>query len=95
MARIEQNGIPLDFTCENKRFKTDITKGHNGSVTENYLYEEDGEVLSLEYVIDKINGNSIYWFMWYKDGIPKLATSAVMDETAITEVIKNITAIKF
>ncbi len=85
--RIIQNNIPLDFTCENNGFKTDITKGYEhipgaprGSVTP----EELDTHLFLEYVIDKKNGNSCFWFIWYDlNGIPKTPDSAVFYEDDI------------
>lgn len=93
----------MKYICENKRFKTDITKGfehrpgigHLGSVTDKPLYEDDHS-LFLEHVVDKINGNHCYWFMWYdQHGKSLLPASAVMDEQDILAVIKNLSSIKF
>lgn len=103
MGKINHNGSNLDFTTENSRFKTDIAKGyshitgqaHLGSVTVDPIYEDDDGYLFLEHVIEKSNGNSCFWFMWYdENGNNKVnSVSAVIGETDILEVIKNISKI--
>ncbi|WP_157986275.1 hypothetical protein [Chitinophaga alhagiae] len=103
MPRIIQNNIPLDFTCQNKRFETDINRGfehrlghlHRGSVTQSALYEDESSSLWLEHVIDKVNNTRCFWFMWYDaNGNPKINASSVIDENDILEVIKNISQIR-
>lgn len=97
--RIIHSGIALDFTCENRRFKTDTTQGfehyaghgYKGSVTELPLYDDGEYSLWLEHVVDKINGNNCYWFMWYNDsGISTIPLSSVMDKNDLSKVIDNI-----
>lgn len=97
--RITHGGIPLDFTCENRRFKTDISQGfahyarhnHKGSVTPLPLYDDGEYSLWLEHVVDKTNGNTCYWFMWYNHaGISNIPMSGVMDKTDLSKVIDNI-----
>ena len=90
----------MAFTCTNSRFETDTTKGFphrkgfpQGSVTPEPLWGED-ETLFLEHVIDKKNGNSCYWFMWYdENGNPIINVSAVISEGDILEVINKIAKI--
>lgn len=98
--RIISNNQNVDYTCENSRFKTDITTSINplypGSVTANPLYDNgEGHILLLENVVDKKNGNKCFWFMWYMNGVPMLTMSGVIDSQDITEVIKNIAKISF
>lgn len=101
--RINSGGTFLNYTCENSRFKTDIASGHEhfpgqgykGSVTAQPLYDDGDNSLWLEHVIDKSNNNHCYWFMWYNNsGYPNVFMSAVIDEDAILEVIKNISQIR-
>ena len=98
--RIIINGSPVDYTCENTRFKTDIispvSSTYPGSVSKNSLYDDgNGNVLLLEKVIDKTNNNKCFWFMWYMNGIPMLTMSGVIDEADIAEVVRNISKISF
>lgn len=102
--RIIQNGTSLDFTCENRRFKTDVQRGfahypgnnYLGSVTDTPLYDDGGFSLWLEYVVNVNDPNDkCLWFMWYQDGWPTIPMSAVIDESNIVGVIQNIAAIKF
>lgn len=100
--RILANGNRLNFTCENKRFKTDIDlgyehhagDGYKGSVTDEPLYE-DGGSLWIEHVLDKSNGNKCFWFMWYdQNGQTILPMSSVFDKDDLQEMIKKIAQIK-
>lgn len=100
--RIEIGGVPVDFTTENAQFKTDtsgevLNAKYPGSVTRNPIYDDtDDNILLLEKVINKNNGKSCFWFMWYKyNGIPTLPMSGVIDSDDITEVIRNISKISF
>jgi hypothetical protein len=98
-GKIIVGGTPIDFTCENHRFKTDISAPINpvypGSVTFDPIYDGGDDILLLEKVIEKSSGNKCYWFMWYSHGIPKLTMSGVISEDDIAEVIRNISKISF
>lgn len=104
--RIIRNGVRLPFTCENRKYRTDITRGyahdqnhnHLGSVTQEAIYDDgNGYTLWLEYVINVRNPNDrCMWFMWYDDnGLSTMPMSSVIDEADINEVIRNISQIRF
>lgn len=101
--RISSGTTLLDYTCQNSRFKTDISKGHPhrpgdtymGSATPAPIYDDGDSSLWLEHVIEPKKGISCYWFMWYDaSGRPLLSQSSVIDERDILQVIKNIGEIK-
>lgn len=98
--RIEVNNHPIDFTCKNAQFQTDISSPVNsiypGSVTPMPIYDDGGgQILLLEKVVHN-NGKKCFWFMWYYDnGIPILPMSGVIDADDIAEVIRNISKISF
>lgn len=98
--RIEISGSPVPFTCENSKFRTDLSippknPKFPGSVTENPIYEDD-QILLLERVENIGNGNKCFWFMWYDyNGIPVMPMSGVIDADDIAEVIRNISKISF
>ena len=94
------NNQQVAYTCENSRFATDISNPINvnypGSVTPEPLYDDGGgQILLLENVFDKTNGNKCYWFMWYRNGNPMLNMSGVIDATDIVQVLKGISSIRF
>ena len=101
--RIFRKGQRLSFTCENSKFKTDISRGYKHFSDNNYLgsaipepiYTNGIDTLWIEYVINvKDKNNKCFWFMWYKNGIPSLSGSSVIDEDDIMKVINNISKIK-
>ena len=87
--RIEENGRRLDFTCQNRGYRTAIRKGHphgepgtaGGSVFPDLL-EGNGDPYSLwlEYVVPVSgldSGEDMFWLMWYNNGRPESVNSAV------------------
>lgn len=103
MPSINKNNQTVKFTCENSRFRTDLQKGYSpvsrsgtrGSVTEEALYNDGEYSFWLEHIVEKKTEKNLFWFMWYKDGIPLLNMSGVFDEDDLTTVIQNISSIKF
>lgn len=101
-GKIKQNGAELDHTCENSRYKTNISKGkkhyqhqsHKGCVTK--IYDDGDSALFLEHVTEiKKPQKEIYWLMWYfADGRPSIGESAVFDKNDIIKMIRNITMLK-
>lgn len=77
----------MPFTCENRRYCTNIAKGHphgsgqpGGSVFPDPIFE-DGYSLWLEHVIEPATGDEAYWLMWYdKNGKPTLRSSGVLNK---------------
>jgi hypothetical protein len=101
MRITDKDGNKLNFTCQNSKYKTDINKGlehekggSKGSVTSEALFKSEGYSLWLEYVVNVHDEDEqCYWFMYYKDGLPIMPMSAVIDEETITKVINNISNI--
>lgn len=96
MARKHQN---QPFSCENARFHTNLLKGvpHgpgqcNGSVFNAPLVNNPPFTLWLEYVIDKTNGNEVFWFMWYKGGHPTIPASGIFDEYELKDMIARLSS---
>lgn len=92
--RIERNGRRLNYTCANRRFRTDISKGqrhgrrsaNRGSVFETPLAESNGYSLWLEHVVDD-SENEYYWLMWYDDdGIPTIPLSGILSRDDIANM---------
>ena len=77
----------VDYTCENRRYKTNVEKGHphgdesraRGSVTQKPLHEGSSYSLWLEHVIEKKTGKEVFWLMWYRQGKPTIPASGVLD----------------
>lgn len=94
---IDEDGNPLDYTCENSRFKTDLSKsaegGRPGSVLPEALFDGGTFTLWLEHVVEKENGRHVYWLMWYSDGRPTMPMSGVLDRNDLNEMIINLTDI--
>lgn len=96
--RIEQGEQPLDYTCENARYKTNIGKGKKhgshsscGSVFEEPLAGVQGTGYSLwmEHVIEKkTQDDELYWLMWYKNGIPTIPLSGVFRKDDIGNMVR-------
>jgi hypothetical protein len=90
------NGIA--FTCSNRRFDTNINKGHphgvgqaSGSVFAQSLVAHGAISLWLEHVTDKQNASDTFWFMWYDhQGSPMIPLSGVFDATDIQEMAKRL-----
>jgi hypothetical protein len=90
------NGIA--FTCSNRRFNTNITKGHPhgngqavGSVFAQPLFWSLSNSLWLEYVEDKVDGVEVFWLMWYDaNGSPTIPLSGVFEASDIKEIAKRL-----
>lgn len=95
--RIMLNGSPLDFTCQNRRFKTNIAKGepHGRSPTRGSVFDQplvryqDGS-LWLEHVEDRDTPNELfYWLMHYDDaGYPTIPLSGIMGKDDLQEMAR-------
>jgi hypothetical protein len=100
--RVEENGARLDYTCENYRFKTDVTQGSShgtrspsrGSFFDEPLVENgDGYTLWLEHVVEKPTQELYYWLMWYdRTGRPTVTMSSIMDRTDIGNMARLLTS---
>jgi len=85
--RILRDGERLNYTCENRRFRTDIEHGERhgdaparGSVfRQSLVADAAGSSLWLEHVEDKTTGERYYWLMWYDtSGMPTIPLSSVL-----------------
>lgn len=90
-------GQRLDYTCANRRFRTNLTKGHphggtqaGGSVFPGPLVQHGSYSLWLEHVEEIGTGDDYYWFMWYDAGQPTIPLSGVMTKPEIAELVKQI-----
>ena len=98
--RIYINNEPINFTCRNRRYQTNTSKGFvhgtgtvKGSVLEEPLYSdrESGYSMWLEHVIERSTSKEVYWFMWYDGkGIPTLPLSSVFEKEKRLTIINNI-----
>ncbi len=95
----DKNGQRLNYTCENKRFKTNVKAGFahgscrsRGSVFKNPLcVGENGYTLWLEHVTNlKDPKDQCYWLMWYQDGIPTIPLSGIMRRKDIPNLAKHL-----
>lgn len=102
--RIIMQGRPLDYTCQNERFKTDTKSGHShrrnqrhkGSALGLPLLDntEDGYSLWLEHVTDRKNPKKPgYWFMWYEKGIPTIPLSGIFYRDDIQKIAHKLNEI--
>jgi hypothetical protein len=90
-------GDRLAFTCQNRRFQTNIHIGYQhgegtekGSVFEVPLVNNDGYTLWLEHVEEIATRNRYYWFMWYdQSGKPMIPMSGVFDKDELVEMARN------
>lgn len=88
-----------NFTCANRKFKTNINKGYKhlpehdylGNAFKEPLFNENNCSLFLEHVVDIKSGEeNLFWFMWYKNGKPIINASAVFDKEDLIEISQNI-----
>jgi hypothetical protein len=88
----------MPYTCANKRFETDISKGRHhgagqaaGSVFDQPLVGGGGYSLWLEYVTDRVDHRDVFWFMWYdSNGSPTIPLSGVFDSADIQEISRRL-----
>ena len=102
--RIIKDGKRLDFTFENKGYKTNINNGYphgngnaKGSVIESALYKDVDCSLWIEHVVSvKDTSDQCYWFMWYDNsGLSNMAMSSVFGKEELIAIINNIKDIGF
>ena len=93
--RMLANGERLDHTCENAKFLTNIRLGephvegqqHRGSVFREPLYADGEWSLWLEHVTRKENPSEpYYWLMWYRNGVPTIPLSGVLQRDDIANM---------
>ena len=77
-------GDRLNFTCENRQFKTNIGRGHphgtgqpRGSVYEEPLLISNGWSLWLEHVVNVNDDSNVLWLMWYDGEKPAIPMSGI------------------
>jgi len=91
--RILNGGHRLDFTCENRRYRTNIQKGnphsplssHLGNVFNEPLYNGGNVSLWLEHAIDNLGSSECYWLMWYDNttGQPTIPLSGALNKDEV------------
>lgn len=82
------DGRRIPFTCENRRYMTDVTVGlpHApngealGSALDGPLFDFGDASIWLEHVVERATGEKCYWLMWYgSDGRPTIPLSGLFD----------------
>lgn len=95
--RIIRHGTPLDYTCHNAKFETNIAKGEPhgpcptcGSVFKKGLAAYQGGSLWLEHVREHENPDEpLYWLMHYDgSGYPVIPLSGVMSNDDLQELAR-------
>ena len=93
----DPNGQPIAYTCHNRRFETDISRGHphlagqaGGSVTPQPLVLHGDLGLWLEHVIEPATGAPFYWFMWYDAGTPTIPLSGIFNRDELSELASQL-----
>jgi len=98
-ARIGAPGNPVEFSCRNKRFQTNIDRGFahrpsqtRGSAIPDPLVENNGWTLWLEYVSEPEDPAATwFWLMWYNsDGVPTIPLSGVFDRGHLANMIRQL-----
>ena len=107
MPRIidQKTNLPIDFTCNNERCRTDIERGHPhglgqalGSVFDSALVDHGDASLWLEHAIwtdskTQIE-NETYWLMWYSaNGVPTIAVGAAIDNADLREMARRFVTV--
>lgn len=90
----------MAFTNENSRFKTDVTLGFThgsnqpkGSVFEGPIAGVQGRdyTLWLEHVVQKSDGEKLYWFVWYSpSGESATQTTAILHREDVLKTISQL-----
>ncbi len=96
--RIESRGRYLDYTCTNWSYSTNTEIGYahggrrraRGSVLPEPLTADGSYSLWLEHVVDKNGDDSLYWLMWYKDGVPQIPASGIFRRNGIKDIVKAL-----
>jgi hypothetical protein len=95
--RMERNGHRIDYTCQNRRFRTDTAKGqpHGQHPTRGSVFAEplaggqapDQYSLWLEHVVSTdAPEDECYWLMWYHDGRPTIPMSSILQRDDIANM---------
>jgi hypothetical protein len=92
------NGVPIPYTCENSKYRTNLAKGNPrtgyattlGNVFEGPLADH-GYSLWLEHAIEKKTGDEVYWLMWYDlNGVPTIPLSGVLNKADLEQMIGRL-----
>ncbi len=95
----DPNGNPIPFTCRNRRYQTDIHRGHphgnagqaRGSVLPTPLIAAGGYTLWLEHVLEPASDDRVYWLMWYDHaGTPTIPLSSVFGRGELSEMLARL-----
>jgi len=85
---LDQNDRPIDFTCQNAKYETNINKGEPhgqgqalGSVFPQSLIGKEESSLWLEHVVNRETREELYWLMWYKKVVPAIPLSSVFTKS--------------
>jgi hypothetical protein len=101
--RIESaNGETISYTCENRRYKTNTEKGHphgskgeaKGNVLPGPLFDGGSYSLWLEHVVEKKTEKEVFWLMWYRDGVPTIPASGVLNAKNLDTIISNLAGVR-
>lgn len=98
----EPDGSKIDYTCENRRFKTNRNKGYShgskgeakGSVLQGPLHDGGSYSLWIEHVIEKGSDSQVFWLMWYNEGVPTIPASGVLDAEDLDKIISNLAGVR-
>jgi len=97
----DPQGNRIDYSCGNKGFQTNISKGKShgttptlGSVLGYPLVKNQfNQSLWLEHVVETKNptGNEYYWLMWYNDKAqPTIPMSGVFEKSDLEKMLKGL-----
>ena len=85
------------YTCENKRFKTNIVRGkpHGSAAVLGSVFPQalinNGYSLWIEHIIDKNDNSEGFWLMWYDaNGAPTIPLSGAMWPNELREMIAQL-----
>lgn len=89
----------MSYSCENRRFRTNVTKGERhgsssatrGSVFSESLADNGEQTLWLEYVEEQKTVKEWYWFMWYdRSGRPTIPMSGVLSKSDFLRIVNQL-----
>lgn len=94
----DAHGNHTAYTCENRRFVTNVSMGHphgrsqaHGSVFGDPLITHGGYTLWLEHVQERATGERLYWLMWYDpQGMPTIPLSSVFDRQDLSNMLAQL-----
>ena len=97
--RIHIDDRVIPYSCENRRFRTNIQKGREhaplantkGSVLRSALLDRDGYSLWLEHVVEIDTAAELYWLMWYdSNGQPTIPLSGVLNRAELSHMVGQL-----